>query len=246
MLLDYLILIFSALAGGSAAFLLPRSDNRWYHLSLIFSGAYLFGITIIHILPELFRSSMDPAGVGIFVLAGFFLQMVLENLTSGAEHGHLHHHDQAHFGKAMLVVFGLSIHAFLEGTLLSHPMILAQHEGHSHTLLWGIALHKAPAAFALMSVLLGRNQHVQRALVLLVLFALASPAGLWLGNSLQENEVLSGSAFIILFAVVSGGFLHISTTIVFESNESHKLNWMKWFTGILGAGLAVAAEYLPV
>ncbi len=245
MFYDYLVLIASALAGGLAVFLLPGSDRKWYRLSLVFSGAYLFGITIIHILPELFRSTENSAFVGIFVLAGFFLQMVLEHLTSGVEHGHLHvHANQDGHGRAWLVLFGLSVHAFLEGTLLSHPMILDQHEGHSHTLLWGIALHKAPAAFALMSILIAAHRPRRQLLLVLALFVLASPLGLWTGNFLQEYNWLSAGAFVTLFGIVSGNFLHISTTIVFESSENHRLNWQKWLIGLLGAGLAILAEFI--
>jgi zinc transporter ZupT len=245
MLFDYIILIATAGAGGIAAFFLPKTNTKLYRLSLVFSGAYLFGITIIHILPELFASKELSGHVGIFVLFGFFLQMVLENMTAGVEHGHLHHHThEPHLSKALIILVGLSIHAFLEGTLLSHPLTLDEHEGHSHTLLWGIALHKGPAAFALMSILLGSNTSRNRSLLFLLLFALASPIGLWAGNYLQEYQLLSASGFIILFAVVSGNFLHISTTIVFESSENHRLNWQKWLIGLLGAGLAILAEFI--
>lgn len=245
MFFDYLILIGSALIGGLAVFLLPKSNSRWYRLSLVFSGAYLFGITIIHILPELFRSNEFPEFVGIFVLAGFFLQMVLENLTSGVEHGHLHQHmHEPHLTKALLVLLGLFIHSFLEGTLLSHPIALDQHEGHSHTLLWGIALHKAPAAFALMSILVIGKYPIKQSIGFLLLFVLASPLGLWAGNYLQEYEWMSRDTFIILFSLVSGSFLHISTTIVFESSENHRLNWQKWLIGLLGAGMAIMAEFI--
>lgn len=244
MFYDYLILIISALAGGALIFLLPSGNQRWYRLTLIFSGAYLFGITIIHILPELFRSNDNPAHTGIFVLAGFFLQMVLENFTAGVEHGHLHAHHQENMGRAWLVLFGLSVHAFLEGALLSHPLTLDLHEGHSHTLLYGIALHKAPAAFALMSMLMAGNQSRALMILLLGVFALASPLGLWTGNFLQEYRWLSSGAFVTLFAIVSGNFLHISTTIVFESSENHRLNWQKWMIGLAGAGLAILAEFI--
>lgn len=245
MVFDYIILLGSAGLGGLAALFLPQSDTKLYRLSLVFSGAYLFGITIIHILPELYASGEFSEYVGIFVLFGFFLQMVLENMTAGAEHGHLHPHTHGtHYSKALMVVVGLSIHAFLEGTLLSHPITLDEHEGHSHTLLWGIALHKAPAAFALMSILLGRNTAKGKSIFLLAVFVLASPLGLWAGNYLQEYQWMSASGFIILFAIVSGNFLHISTTIVFESSENHRLNWQKWTIGLLGAGLAILAEFI--
>ena len=41
-------------------------------------------------------------------------------------------------------------------------------------------------------------------------------------------------------ALVIGIFLHISTTILFESSEEHRFNYYKLITILLGAGLALA------
>jgi hypothetical protein len=55
---------------------------------------------------------------------------------------------------------------------------------------------------------------------------------------------MSSQAFTFFFAVVSGNFLHISTTIVFESSADHKFNAKKMGIAVLAAGIAIATELL--
>ena len=242
MAFDLSVLLLFSLAGGSLAFLSPKIAPKSYKLALVFSGAYLFGITIVHILPELFIQSESPERIGLYVLIGFFLQQWLETYSQGVEHGHLHEHHGTHGTKfGIILLVALSVHAFLEGTLLSHPSKL--HPIHDTSpLLWGISLHKVPAAFALMSVIRCQEKRLLPALVYLLIFALATPAGMVLGNYVIANDMLSGTGISIVFAIVSGNFLHISTTIVFESNEQHRLNYQKWIVALAGAGLAVLLE----
>jgi zinc transporter ZupT len=185
-----------------------------YKLALVFAGSYLFSITIIHIFPELFHSSGNASVLGVFVLGGFFLQQCLEFFSSGVEHGHIHKHDSGHAHKessAIWVLLALGAHSLLEGSLLLH----AQSEAANHnskTILWGILLHKAPEAFALMSVLLCEVENKKKALMYLMLFAAASPIGLIASDVLMETELISAKSFTYLFALVSGNFLHISTS----------------------------------
>jgi uncharacterized membrane protein YadS len=42
-----------------------------------------------------------------------------------------------------------------------------------------------------------------------------------------------------MMATVIGIFLHISTTILFESNVDHRFNFYKMIAIIIGAGIAV-------
>jgi len=184
--------------------------------------------------------------VGSCVLGGFFLQQFLEFLSSGVEHGHIHVHEQPghHSGpSSLLVLFALCVHSILEGGLLAHPKTIAHHH-ESDTLLWGILLHKAPEAFALASVLICEIKNKTRAWFYLILFALASPMGLYLSEVLVSRDWMSSWAFTVLMAVVSGSFLHISTTIVFESSTNHQFNARKMLVALLAAFTAVAAEVM--
>ena len=241
---DSIILFLFSLLGGFAAFFTTVRQGQNYRLALVFSGAYLFAITIVHILPELFTAADRPTYIGIFVLLGFFLQQWLENYSQGVEHGHLHEHHGEHIRHSgIILLVALSIHAFLEGALLSHPSEV--HPIHSSgPLLWGIVLHKIPAAYALMTVVRCEDKSLGKSLVFLGIFAAASPLGIFTADYVMGSGMLSYSAIGLLFALVSGGFLHISTTIVFESNENHRLNLKKWSVAVVGAGLAVLAELL--
>lgn len=246
MLINILVLFSIAFVAGLVAIYFPKINGGNYKLLLVFAGSYLFSITIIHILPELYSQSLNPGLIGICVLIGFFIQQGLEFLSSGVEHGHIHVHEKNHQHKessAILVLIALCIHAFLEGGLLAHPRTVTHHHD-SNTLLWGIVLHKAPEAFALMSVLLCEVKTKTRAIFFLLIFALASPVGLSLSDYLLANELMSSQAFTILFAIVSGNFLHISTTIVFESSADHKFNSKKMGVALLATSIAIATELL--
>jgi zinc and cadmium transporter len=243
MLTNLLILFLAALLSGLAVFIIPSFDQNRFKVALSFSGAYLFSITIIHILPELYHEAHEYPWIGIYVLAGFFIQMVLEFFTSGVEHGHLHHHhDHEDLRIPYSMFVSLFIHAFLEGTLLVHPSHSHGGEG-ADTLLYGLVMHKIPEAFALMSVLMFRMKNTASALILLTLFSLASPLGLFTSNYFYTVELVPEHVFIILFAVVAGNFLYISTTIFFENSPNHKFKANRMVVSLLGAFLAIAAEY---
>ena len=239
------VLFFVALIAGAVAFYIPKINTSTYKLWLVFAGSYLFSITIVHIFPDLFSQTAQPALLGVCVLIGFFLQQGLEFLSSGVEHGHIHVHEHKHHQElsAVWVLVALCVHAFLEGGMLAHGQ-----SGHYHhtgnTLLWGILLHKAPEAFALMSVLLCDVKSKTKAVLMLLIFAAASPLGLFLSNYLVVNEWMSSQALMILFAIVTGNFLHISTTIVFESSADHKFNAKKRSIAVVAAGIAIATEIL--
>jgi zinc transporter ZupT len=254
MLLKLLVLFFTPLLSGLAVFLVPSGRTKSFKLLLIFAGAYLFGITVVHILPELYINNSEVELIGLFVLAGFFLQQVLEYFTSGIEHGHIHTHDQHvehHHHEpqhqqisAFVLLAALCVHAFLEGAMLVQPVAGMGVQYDTNAILLGIALHRAPAAFALMTVLAFQLQSIKKALPHLIFFSLAAPLGLLISTYLIDVEILSASGLTYVYALVCGNFLHISTTIVFESSPAHKFNGKKLAVAMLGAMVAVAVEYL--
>ena len=124
MTLKLVVLFFTPLLSGLLVYFIPSSKNTNFKLILVFAGSYLFAITVTHILPELYRQHQEVELIGLFVLAGFFLQQLLEYFTSGVEHGHIHthDHDQEHHHShnhqsvsALVLLIALCVHAFLEG-----------------------------------------------------------------------------------------------------------------------------------
>ena len=240
--MDYLLLFIVALIGGLAAFSQPKSNSNFYKLALVFAGAYLFAITIIHILPELFHEADNYGVLGILVLVGFFLQQILEFVSKGVEHGHVHVHEKGHKhleSTAVLAVIALGFHGFLEGSMLATPS--PSHS--SNTLLLGVLIHKAPEAFALVSVLICELSR-RKSIIYLVAFSLASPLGLFVNTYLLEGDIVTSSLSTYVFALVCGNFLHISTTIVYESSSDHTFNARKMMVALVAAGIAIVGELL--
>lgn len=250
MTVKLLVLFFTPLLSGLLIYLVPSAKGSNFRLLLVFAGSFLFAITVTHILPELYRQPVGVELIGVFVLAGFFLQQVLEYFTSGVEHGHVHTaHDHATHSNnhrqvsALVLLAALCLHAFLEGGMLAQPMHMGLHYD-MNAILLGIALHRAPAAFALMTVLAFQLGSKKVAIPYLIVFSIAAPIGLLLSTYLTESEILSSNGLIYLYALVSGNFLHISTTIVFESSPEHRFNARKLAVAIFGALVAVAIEYV--
>lgn len=232
------VLFAVAVFGGLLALRFKIADKHNFNMALTFAGAYLFGITLVHIIPELFSNTTSPYRAGIFLLVGFFMQELLEHLTSGVEHGHLHLPKEEHHhntGMAVSLLVGLVLHSVLEGTLLGH----VHHEPHNTMpLLLGIAFHKIPAAFAMMTVLLCQYKKLKWPLIFLFVFAIASPIGVYIREIVKLNQDFNE----IIFALVGGSFLHISTTIVFESSPQHELKIKRLFYSVLGAFFAILVQ----
>ncbi len=227
--LIYILLFLSALLSGLAVFLFKTKNENSIKLLLAFSGAYLFAICVLHLIPDTY--SQSNASIGIYILIGFFLQILLEFFSGGIEHGHIHIHKESKLVFPSTLLVSLCIHAFVEGMPLNNTI---NHQG-NNPLLIGIILHKIPIAFVLMSMLLQLNVRKQTAIAFLMLFALMSPLGVFTSEMIGDME----QYFDKIMAIVIGIFLHISTTILFESSEDHRFNLYKFITIIIGSGLAV-------
>lgn len=254
MTLKLIVLFFTPLMAGLMVYLVPSAKGSNFKLLLVFAGSYLFAITVTHILPQLYIQNRGVELLGLFVLAGFFLQQLLEYFTSGVEHGHIHtheydhdhghHHSHAHKTVSALVLLAaLCVHAFLEGSMLAQPTTMGF--GYDvNAVLLGIALHTAPASFALMTVLTSQLHSKRKSLPYLIGFSMAAPIGLLVSSYFIESNVISDTSLIYLYALVSGNFLHISTTIVFESSPEHRFHARKLAVAVVGALVAVAVEYI--
>jgi len=247
MLVSTIVLFTVTFLAGLPIIKTQKTFNSEVRLTLIFAGAYLFSITITHILPELYSIAGNKAmQIGFYVLIGFFLQQFLEYLTSGVEHGHMHEKSAEHHHgsfSSFFVMSGLCVHAFLEGTLLAHPSTIHAHDDVTG-LLTGIVIHKIPAAIALMSVVTCQISNKKIVFLYLFIFAVASPIGLILSEYAFGQGLMNQNLTLILFGVVSGNFLYISTTIFFESSPGHHFNAKKLLISLLGVFSAIFIDYL--
>ncbi|MDN6281302.1 MAG: ZIP family metal transporter [Psychroflexus sp.] len=208
--------------GFIAAYFLNKKDVS-VNLLLAFSGAFLLSITVLEFLPSIYETG-NPQ-VGFYILIGLLLQIVLEYLSGGAEHGHLHlNKKNTHFPWVLFI--SLCLHSFLEGLPLHH----------GHHLMYAVIIHKIPVAIIIASFLFQTEMSKTKISMFLILFGLMTP----LGSFMQQSFTFINTYSIYFDALVVGIFLHVSTTILFESSKDHKFNLSKFGMILLGILIALA------
>lgn len=230
---DIILLLLSAFTGTLSAWILRKKTfSSLLNILLSFSGAYLLGVVILHLLPDIFHAA-DDEHTAVFILIGFFVQLLIVQLSRGVEHGHLHIHEQKQTKYVLSVMIGLSIHAFMEGL----PLATDNYGDVNSPILWGIIIHKIPESFALATILFFSFRKILYAFICMLLFSLMTPFGIIIGNYYQQIE---NDNMHLLLAIVCGSLIHISTTIIFEAGgKAHRISIYKFFAIIAGAAISL-------
>ncbi len=249
-MMAYWWMLVIPLLGGLLALMVKPNQVKLLQLLLTVSGGYLFATTILHLLPENLHDGNTLAK--LFVLIGFFLQMILEKMSEGVEHGHLHFdapyghdhgHDHSHYHKkggllTFGILFSLGIHSFIEGIPINGPFATDSNLLTNH-LFMGVVLHKFPTAFAMITVIKQATKNNYQNLILLGVYMIMTPVGMMVGKFLYSSNPETNTVFQLFSAAAAGSFLHISTTIFFESTHNHNLNVTKLIAAFLGAILVL-------
>ena len=217
-------LISSVLFGGLIVSLLNATNNsQMIKFSLAFSGGFLLAIIFEHLLPDIYHDGAHD--LGLYILLGFLIQLILEYFSGGIEHGHVHIHKGQSLPWTLFI--SLSIHSVIEGIPLGNQYAGMQvaHQHLHESLFWGIIFHQIPVSIALMTLLMNAKLSRLSTWIFLLLFASMTPLGALLGLKFTPEQF--GLDLHIILAVVVGMFLHISTTIIFETSENHKFNLLK-------------------
>ncbi len=206
-------------------------------LTTVFGGAFLFATCFLQLVPHLFLPHIhegeavpihDTDGFiallkpGIWVLVGFLIQLLLETLTKGIEHGHNHascceHGHTNHVHPVSGLIIGLSLHSFLEGM----PLTFGHDEIH-WGLLYGIFLHNIPISLVLITLFINNQYSTSKSMGLLSIFAIMTPLG-----SLVNRYLLVNIEHIEqpIMGVVIGILLHVSVSILFDHDNNKYTKW---------------------
>ena len=220
----YLFPIYAVILGFIIVKLTKDKPIKHIRLLLAFSGAFLLSLTVFDLLPEVYER-LNPKHTGLFIMLGILVQIFLEFFSKGAEHGHVHIEKENNTFPWVLFI-SLCIHSFLEG----FPI-------HQHNdMVYGVLIHKIPIAILITSYLSQSGYNLKQTLLFLTIFGIMTPLGTYFSNEVQGID----NVLHYINALVIGIFLHISTTILFESSEGHKLDLSK----LVAIIVAVFAAYL--
>ncbi|EHQ41331.1 MULTISPECIES: ZIP family metal transporter [Myroides] len=238
----YIVPLLAVIIGYLIALLIQPKNKKHIKLLMAFSGSFLLTITVTHLLPDVYQAAIghlvmegdhvhdhDHSGagrIGFFIMAGIVFQIILEYFSKGAEHGHVHGHEKLERIPWLLFI-SLCIHALFEG------MPISQHS----ELALGIGIHHLPIAIILTAFFINAQMNKKMVFVFMMLFSIMTP----LGTLISSNVPILSTYYAEISAVVVGILFHISSTIIFESNEDHKFNINKLIAILLGV---VAAYFI--
>jgi zinc and cadmium transporter len=203
-LVEYIAVILAVAAIGGVLPFVRRWRSEVLHLFIAFGAGVFLGAVFFHLLPDV-RASRDAF---VFVLAGFLLVLLFEQLTAT-------HHDEdcgpdcphRHDVVGAAAFVGLVIHSLTAGFALGVGMLADPELG--FVMFFAIVAHKAVAAFSLATVLRLSTFSVRRSVCLLIAFALTTPVGAVVAYVLMSG--LSPKAIQVPTALAAGTFLYVAT-----------------------------------
>ena len=212
-----LVLFVVPVLVGGVTLLRPWSDEL-LHLFLSFGTGIFLGAVFVHLLPEAMAGNAGRLS-SLMILGGFLLIFFVERfLISRGEIGG----EGSHQIVSVTAFIGLSLHSLIEGLALALGSRVTELR---NVLFASILAHKAPAAFALGSLLALAGIRRRSALGWLMLFAVMTPLGAVVLSGIFGN--VSAGTLQALTGLVTGSFMYVATVdLLPEVFHSPRRRWL--------------------
>ncbi|MDR1847552.1 MAG: ZIP family metal transporter [Bacteroidales bacterium] len=228
------ILFLSAIISGGLFFVFNAGGKTLKYIS-IFGGAFLLAVCLVDMLPRIFTQNGNPTLCAAFILGGFLVQLLLELVSHGAEHGHIHNETSHNlsFIIPLTILIGISIHAFFEG------FALIEGDNINTSLFTGVILHNIPVSIVIVSSFIQNGSSKTKSFFMLSIFAVMGVVGAMMGH--YSDLIMRYSAFVQAFVV--GILLHVAVSTLFDSEESHHYNLVRFLIVVAAFALVLLLPY---
>ncbi len=223
-----IIVIVSAIGLGIGIFL-SSLFRRFYEPLLTVAGSFILASVVLHFNHQWQGAHGEMVGWGLLV--GIFLQITIEQLTGGIEHGHI---TDVPIKYGTYFMIGLVMHALVEAMPISS---LYEYSMWYNPIISSIILHRLPASMV-FGFIVGRRKK-QAFIIWGSLFLLTAPVGAFLGYYVVSDQLLKWFEFVAL-----GSLLYIGSTMVHEQISHHNIGWKQMVILLLGVLLAIGIYYL--
>ncbi|XP_057654688.1 zinc transporter ZIP9 [Diorhabda carinulata] len=239
--LVFVMLIGSFIAGSIPLFF-TFSEDKLKKIT-VFGAGLLVGTALAVIIPEGVRSLVsenphyhssqepetdhkDPLSViGISLVLGFIFMLLVDQISQ-SKNENLNPSE-----RNSTATIGLVVHAAADGVALG-AAATTSHADVEIIVFLAIMLHKAPAAFGLVSFLLHEGMERQRIRKHLLIFSLSAPVltcVTYFGIGQKQKETLSslnGTGIAMLFS--AGTFLYVATVhVLADITQGHSHGYDK-------------------
>lgn len=184
-------------------------------LTSIAVGA-LFGDAFVHLIPEAFEGSSNPALVSLFLILGVMTFFILEKFLHWHHHtsvGEIHKHEQllhedhSHKMKPLgvLVLTSDSVHNFIDGVVIGVSYMVSIEVGIATTI--AVLLHEIPQEISDFGLLIHAGFTKARAIFLNFATALFAIVGTLIAFLIHT---VSGEVMSLIAAFAAGNFIYIA------------------------------------
>lgn len=232
LILLVVVMLVGSYVAGNIPLIVTLSEEKLKNVSILGAGL-LVGTALTVIIPEGIRSlydeshleakTMQTSGtpthnhsadehsstIGLSLVLGFVFMMLVDQLSSRRKEGTNE--------RNLTATIGLVVHAAADGVALG-AAATTSHSDVEIIVFLAIMLHKAPAAFGLVSFLLHEGIERQRIRKHLLIFSLSAPlltllTFFGIGTEQKETlESLNATGIAMLFS--AGTFLYVATVHV--------------------------------
>ena len=203
------IVLATSLIAGLASLRIATQYQRFLAVGDAFANGIFLGIAIFHLFPHavhgLSNSStwLSYGVVSGLMLMSFFILLLLDQLVNR------NRFQRNQFSNAALLSMALAVHALIAGLAVG----IAESVTLITALLIAIITHKAFEMFALSVSLMRYLRRISMVTLIVLLFALVTPAGILLG-AYTDNfySLATGNIITACFnAVAAGTFIYVGT-----------------------------------
>ncbi|XP_072757567.1 zinc transporter ZIP9 isoform X1 [Anoplolepis gracilipes] len=227
-----LVMFVGSCVAGSLPLVINLSEDKLQLVSILGAGL-LVGTALAVIIPEGIRALftggiVNEKGlysdlhslIGISLILGFVFMLLIDQCSARKSGGRQ---------KSITATLGLIVHAAVDGVALGAAATTSQADVEV-IVFFAIMLHKAPAAFGLVSFLLHEGVDRKKISKHLLIFSLAAPClalVTYFGIGKEGKETLSSvnaTGLAMLFS--AGTFLYVATVHVLPELMTRNSNYL--------------------
>jgi zinc transporter ZupT len=203
----------------SLFFKLNDAKMRYF---LVISAGIIFGISIFHFVPELYRH-FTIMGL-VCVILGFSIPYIISHVSDNLSK----HHENFSFIDSITFI-SFSIDAIIDGLILGSAI-----KENSQYLLIGLILHRIPMTFSLVSILRTHTKSASIMYLLCFTFIALTPLSALIGNYYISAFTLNTTQYFTY--LTSGIFIYISVYHILYEHQLYTKPNLKY----LALGIFIA------
>lgn len=224
-----------SLVGGIILLFKEKFVIKISHLLISFAAGTLLGTSFFDLFPEALEESNSSTNIFFWALLGILLFFIFERFIYW-----FHYHEDHAGGKEVkptvsLIIFGDSIHNFIDGITIAATFLVSVPLGIVTTL--AVAAHEIPQEIGDFAILLDQGMSRKKVLLFNIISAFMALAGAILTFYLRER--IEGILPIVL-SLTAGFFIYIaSSDLIPEIHHERRKGFAFYETSFLLIGVVV-------